>query len=274
MFLRLIFIFIGFCYSSNLFSQCAGTATAASSGNWNAGPGASKATWTFTGGATSPNDACTIIIPFGITVTINNNQTWIGSVEINGVLDLGNQLNLGTTTGCGLTLKIFGAGLLAGNGSSDRLIICGKTVVSGQPVPPAGAIDWPADGSFSASDLGGAGGGFGETGVLPIELLFFTANTFKESVKLNWATASELNFDFFSIEKSIDGLNFKEISKVKGYGTTTDRQDYSLVDEKPYLGKNYYRLKSVDFDGYSEYFDVVMVYFDRMKGFSVYPNPA
>ncbi len=44
-------------------AQCMGTATATSSGNWNAGMPASKATWSFSGGATSPNDACLIVIP-------------------------------------------------------------------------------------------------------------------------------------------------------------------------------------------------------------------
>ncbi|HRX00359.1 MAG TPA: hypothetical protein P5280_12765, partial [Cyclobacteriaceae bacterium] len=107
-FLAFFLTLAGLIGNNQAFAQCAGTATAATSGNWNSGAPASRATWTFTGGATSPNDACLIVIPSGITVTINNNQTFIGSVEVYGTLDLANQLNLGTATGCGLTLKIFG----------------------------------------------------------------------------------------------------------------------------------------------------------------------
>ncbi len=262
--------------SFSLYSQCSGTATAATSGNWTGG-GPPTATWTLSGGATSVATACLIVIPNGITVTIRNNITWIGSVEVYGTLSLDNQLNLGTATGCGLTLKVFGSGQLnrpAGPGANDRLIICTKTIVTSQPTPPAGAINWPADNSFSAADLGGSGGGFGESGPLPIELLFFKASKGLNKISLFWATASELNFDYFDIEKSSDGKNFTSIARVNGFGTTNERKDYSMDDEKPYIGKNYYRLKSVDFDGYTEYFNVVMVDFDGKKNFSVHPNPS
>jgi hypothetical protein len=90
----------------------------------------------------------------------------------------------------------------------------------------------------------------------------------------HWATASELNFDYFDIEKSSDGKTFQSIAKVNGHGTTNERKDYSLEDEKPYIGENYYRLKSVDYDGYTEYFNVVLVDFDGSKAFSILPNPS
>ena len=115
---------------------------------------------------------------------------------------------------------------------------------------------------------------FSKNGILPVELLFFKGSKGLESVNLSWATASELNFDFFEIQKSKDGKEFYPIGTVKGNGTTTTRQNYSFNDEKPSIGKNYYRLKSVDFDGYSEYFNVVMVDYDGKRNFSVYPNPS
>ena len=115
---------------------------------------------------------------------------------------------------------------------------------------------------------------FTKNGILPVELLFFKGSKGLEDVKLSWATASELNFDYFDIEKSKDGIVFNSIGKVNGHGTTNERNDYTYNDEKPYIGKNYYRLKSVDFDGYTEYFNVIMVDFDGKKNFSVYPNPS
>ena len=226
-------IFLSFLTTSQLTGQCMGTATATGSGNWNAGPGGSKATWSFSGGATSPNDACLIVIPAGITVTINNNQTFIGSVEVSGTLDLGNQLNLGTTPGCGLTLKIFGAGLLAGNASADRLIICGTTVVTGQPVTPPGAVDWPADGSFSAGDLGGSGGGFGEGGSFSN-----SSYTWNGSASANWQTSTNwtptrntpaasdaLTFDASGANKNITNVPTQTVGRIIVTGSAT----YSFV---------------------------------------------
>jgi hypothetical protein len=118
------------------------------------------------------------------------------------------------------------------------------------------------------------GSSFCGVGPLPIQLLSFKAFKTEKNISLEWATASELNFDYFDIEKSSDGKNFYSIANVKGNGTTNERHDYSLTDEKPLIGKNYYRLKSVDFDGYTEYFNVIMVDFDGKKNFSVYPNPS
>ena len=109
---------------------------------------------------------------------------------------------------------------------------------------------------------------------LPIELLYFKGSKALTKISLTWATASELNFDYFDIEKSSDGKNFYSIAKVTGNGTSNTRKDYALDDEKPMIGKNYYRMKSVDFDGYTEYFNVIMVDFDGSKGFSVSPNPS
>ncbi len=109
---------------------------------------------------------------------------------------------------------------------------------------------------------------------LPIELLSFTATVKENGVDLLWKTISEKNLDFFEVERSINGKDFISLGTVKGNGTTNDIHEYKLFDEKALVGKNYYRLKSVDFDGYTEYFNVVLVDFDGKKNFSVYPNPS
>ena len=109
---------------------------------------------------------------------------------------------------------------------------------------------------------------------LPIELIFFKVKQIGATHLLEWATASELNFDFFSIERSTDGINFKEIEQVKGHGTTLVRKDYSFENRNPTLGKNYYRLKSVDFDRSSEYSGVAFVDHLGEKNFVVTPNPS
>jgi len=110
---------------------------------------------------------------------------------------------------------------------------------------------------------------------LPVTLLYFIVDKITETnVELNWATASELNFNYFEIEKSIDGKNFSSIGQVGGHGTTKEEHLYSFTDDEPIIGKNYYQLKSVDFDGHTEVFEVIVADFITGKKASVYPNPV
>ncbi|MEL6944906.1 MAG: hypothetical protein AAFO82_19800, partial [Bacteroidota bacterium] len=90
--------------------------------------------------------------------------------------------------------------------------------------------------------------------VLPVELIDFKAIAERGTgVWLKWATASEINSDVFLIEKSQDGNIFKEIGKLKAAGNSFKKLDYSYLDENPFEGNNYYRLKQVDLDGQYEY---------------------
>jgi hypothetical protein len=105
-------------------------------------------------------------------------------------------------------------------------------------------------------------------------MLFFTASTENDDVTLSWATATETNFDKFIIEKSLDAQLFNEIGNLNGAGTSVTRRNYSFKDPYPTIGKAYYRLKLVDFDGYTEYYGMVMAELAGQKGVSVYPNPT
>jgi hypothetical protein len=109
---------------------------------------------------------------------------------------------------------------------------------------------------------------------LPVSLVSFTGHQVSDQINLSWKTASELNFNFFSIEKSVNGKVFFEFHQVAGHGTTNEEHQYESVDKNPLIGKNYYRLKSVDFDGTSEYFDIIEIDFSKEKRFSIYPNPS
>ncbi|MBL7878125.1 MAG: T9SS type A sorting domain-containing protein [Cyclobacteriaceae bacterium] len=112
-----------------------------------------------------------------------------------------------------------------------------------------------------------------ESQSLPIELIYFSGTVISNAVKLNWATASELNFDYFNIEKSTDGKEFKVIGKVNGAGTSNKRIDYQFIDEKPTLGKSYYRLTEVDLDGYTKSFKIIAIDYTSEKTVSLFPNP-
>ncbi len=91
---------------------------------------------------------------------------------------------------------------------------------------------------------------------LPIKLLFFKASLNPDNqAELNWATATEKNNDFFTIERSKDLKDIETLTEVKGAGTSYTPKNYKIIDEHPFEGTSYYRLKQTDFDGKFEYFN-------------------
>lgn len=84
---------------------------------------------------------------------------------------------------------------------------------------------------------------------LPIELISFKGKADKNVNILQWTTATEINNDFFTLEKSIDGVNFVPLTTIDGAGNSTDQLNYQFTDNSPFRGVTYYRLKQTDFDG-------------------------
>jgi hypothetical protein len=112
---------------------------------------------------------------------------------------------------------------------------------------------------------------------LPVVLLSFGAEADQQKVHLKWATASEESNDFYTIERSSDGLHFEEVLTVAGAGNSNEVLTYMATDAKPLPGRTFYRLKQTDFNGTFEYSEVVSVYIDptrfQDKG-RIYPNPV
>lgn len=112
-----------------------------------------------------------------------------------------------------------------------------------------------------------------EDNPLPVEWLSFEA--FKgnnDAVNLSWSTASEVNNDYFEIERSENGKEFSVIASVEGNGNSSAVSTYQYTDSKPLNGTSYYRLKQVDFDGQYEYSVIRAV--NIAAAYFVYPNPA
>jgi phosphatidylserine/phosphatidylglycerophosphate/cardiolipin synthase-like enzyme len=113
---------------------------------------------------------------------------------------------------------------------------------------------------------------------VPVELTSFTALQVNSGIQLNWSTGTEVNNFGFEIERSIDGISFFKTGFIKGYGTTTEVRNYSFTDEPGITSgtKLYYRLRQVDFDGKSEYSQVIEVVYNLPETFQLqqnYPNP-
>ncbi|MFT6278591.1 MAG: hypothetical protein ACJAU0_001413 [Flavobacteriales bacterium] len=111
--------------------------------------------------------------------------------------------------------------------------------------------------------------------LLPIELLSFTAEPADNHVQLNWVTASETNNSYFTIERTSDHLNFETIAIIDGAGNSTQVLNYLALDNTPLNGLSYYRLKQTDYNGDSDYSNLVPVEFNGINDFifNVYPNP-
>jgi len=111
---------------------------------------------------------------------------------------------------------------------------------------------------------------------LPVQLTSFTAKVNRENqVNLNWITATEENNDYFTVEKSKDGVNFEFVAAVAGAGNSSAANFYEFVDDNPYNGTSYYRLMQTDYNGETSFSELNAV---NIKGtyedVLVYPNPV
>lgn len=109
---------------------------------------------------------------------------------------------------------------------------------------------------------------------LPVELLSFTAECRNGKVIAEWSTASESNSDYFTVERSADGILFESIGTVTGAGTSSSMHSYSYTDDSAPEGSSYYRLRQTDFDGHVEYFPLTAVSCSGQRELSIYPNPT
>jgi hypothetical protein len=135
-------------------------------------------------------------------------------------------------------------------------------------------VSTPASGAFTFGSLRASGGE-----ALPVTLLSFNAVPNSEVVLTNWQTASEVNNNYFTVERSADGIEFLSIGTVKGAGNSASLRSYKWTDENPLPGVSYYRLRQTDFDGNTTLSPMVSVDMTvntllNSSAFTLYPNPA
>jgi len=128
--------------------------------------------------------------------------------------------------------------------------------------------EWWLDDFF----LLGSGPGF----ALPIELSSFSAEADGTSVNVDWVVHSQVNNDYYTIERSLDCFTWEEVVRVEGDGNSNSEKQYQIKDENPHFGTSYYRLKQTDYDGKSETFNPVSVQVENKYtiGLKIKPNPA
>ncbi|MGB8190730.1 MAG: T9SS type A sorting domain-containing protein [Chitinophagaceae bacterium] len=110
---------------------------------------------------------------------------------------------------------------------------------------------------------------------LPVKLLYFTARESNGNAVLSWATAKEVNNNYFVIERSFDGSHFEPIKNIAGAGNSNTTTEYSYTDAVISNNKAYYRLKQVDNDGNINYSSVAAISLKNEAGnIHIYPNPV
>lgn len=112
---------------------------------------------------------------------------------------------------------------------------------------------------------------------LGLTLLSFDARLSGKQALLNWHTINEVSTGHFDIERSPNGSDFSMIGRVSALGNNSPDHAYTYLDENPYTGANYYRLRIVDADGDYKYSRVAVVMNSRShrsEVLDVYPIPA
>ena len=228
--------------SGNLAVQSQGTLNIGSNSTFNV-----SGTLTFYNGAV-------VNVGTGSTLNatdiVNNNNS--NQITVNGAITATNTFSGGngsTLTGSG-SLATGGTAILSGGGT----VFGAKT----------SCLNAPCTASNQAQ--------------LPVTLVRFEAKKVGGSILLSWTTGSEINNDFFAVEKSTDAVNFEVIDQILGAGNSNHSIDYSSTDHHTNASRSYYRLKQVDFDGSIAYSKTVEINGSNLENafFSVAlsPNPA
>jgi uncharacterized delta-60 repeat protein len=124
--------------------------------------------------------------------------------------------------------------------------------------------------SFLTRHLGG-------NGVLPVTITFFNAYLFENTVRLNWVTATELNSDQFIVQRSTDGINFKDIAFIAARGLSNRTTDYKyddIIKKTPGSGIFYYRICTRDKDKKLAFSDVRKVVAHTSEVLTLTKNPV
>jgi hypothetical protein len=134
-----------------------------------------------------------------------------------------------------------------------------------------------SSGTISSSTLSTFGyfalGSVSLSNTLPIELKNFESERSSQSITLKWTTGTEINNDYFVVEKKTSSSAFLVLAKVEA-SENSSGQKYQYTDDHPVKGNNYYRLKQVDLNGHITYSNTIRQEFELADALNVYPNPG
>ncbi len=109
----------------------------------------------------------------------------------------------------------------------------------------------------------------------PVELISFEVKKEDNAICITWTTATEINNDYFTVERAADSGYFQAIGTVEGAGNSNEIRHYSFIDtEVLYADYLYYRIKQTDYDGTFTYSWIEYLINGDKKELNVFPNPV
>ena len=207
------------------------------------------------------------------TLTLSDNSTialGTGSHNLNFAASNG----ASWTAGRGLNITGWAGGYNGSTGTAGKIFTGSSAELSASKLAQIYFTNPSNGNTYTATQLGT--GEVVPTAALPVELLEFkaTANSAIKNVDLTWVTASEINNDYFVIERSTNANDWIPLDSVDGAGNSNAVLSYNYLDNNPYSGTSYYRLKQVDFDGTTSYSNIEVVNFEGVEIVSLFPNPS
>ncbi|MFW6019285.1 MAG: T9SS type A sorting domain-containing protein [Bacteroidales bacterium] len=110
---------------------------------------------------------------------------------------------------------------------------------------------------------------------LPVELIDFNVKETSKGIKLTWTTASEINNDYFTVQRATENSDFKSIATIEGAGNSNEIINYTYIDDENINGKTvYYRIKQTDYDGTTSYSWIEDISTQENITLKVFPNPV
>ena len=152
------------------------------------------------------------------------------------------------------------------DGTNSTFNVGGSSTVTGDSTDDITAFNVTGGGTVS---VGGA--------VLPVEFLSVTSNILEgKTALIEWATASEKDNHYFTIESSSDLHSWIELGITSGAGNSLSILNYSFVDKNPIHGVSYYRIKQTDYNGDFSYSKIISqeFLFSQSSEIAIFPNPS
>jgi hypothetical protein len=249
--MKKFFIFVAFLLPISSISGAILTSNGTGGGNWT-----DANSWD---GANTPADMAsgdTLVIQAGDLITLSSLENFNGVIQIYGDFYLDNG-KLFMDAASIIKLEAGSSISAEGTGQNEQITIGSNKITSSQIneiVPPDELTEES----------------------LPVKVIYFKALELPGSIKLEWGTTFEENFDYFTLERSFDGRIFSDHVKIFSKTASSSAiKKYQYIDEMPFPGLSYYRLKATDFDGSVEYHGIVSANLEDLEhDILIYANPA
>ena len=111
---------------------------------------------------------------------------------------------------------------------------------------------------------------------LPVELISIESLCNNNLTQIEFIVASQVNNEFFTVERSANLMDWEDVGYINGGGTTNELITYNWSDETPLNGTKYYRISQTDINGEVKYFNPIAVECENEMDLDItlYPNPA